>query len=330
MGVNSQARMDWDNLRFFLALAESGSLSRASDKLRVDHSTVARRIDMLERDLGVRLVERLPRSYRLTAEGELIRNQAKKIEACIGDIAGLASSADHSPSRVVRVSGPPAFLSQFLAPRLLPLQSQQPGLRIELMGETRQVNLSQGEADLAIRMSKPAEKGVVARRLAVVAYGLYGSRDYLANRREGDWEFLGVEENLGLLRRWLKELAGERQFVLRSNDLANVLTGARAGLGLAVLPCIMARGHPELVDVPTRLAPLTAELWLLFQRDIGRTPAVRRVIDHITAITTKARAAFLAGHETARVGPTGIATIPPAAVGQGRSGKLKSGGSRRG
>jgi DNA-binding transcriptional LysR family regulator len=293
MCIYSQADMDWDNLKFFLALAESGSLSRASEKLRVDHSTVARRIGMLEQDLGIRLVERLPRSYRLTAEGELIRDHAKKIGSCIAEISTFASSIDHSANRIVRVSAPPAFLSQFLAPRLLPLQSRQPGLRIELMGENRQINLSQGEADLAIRMSKPAEKGVVARRLAVVAYGLYGSRDYLANCSEQDREFLGVEESLGLLRRWLKELAGERRFLLRSNDLATLLTAARAGLGLAVLPCIMARAHPELVSVPTSLPPLTADLWLLFQRDIGRSPAVRTVIDHIIATTTKARAAFL-------------------------------------
>jgi DNA-binding transcriptional LysR family regulator len=199
------------------------------------------------------------------------------------------------------------------------------------MGETRQINLSQGEADLAIRIIKPAEKGVVARRLAVVAYGLYGSHDYLANCSEDDWEFLGVEEGLGVLRRWLKELAGERRFVLRSNDLANVLTGARAGLGLAVLPCIMARGHPELVSVPTRLPPLTAELWLVFQRDIGRTPAVRRVIDHITAITTRARAAFLGEQVGKRLRPTGIATSRSAGARPARRiGKTKSAGNRRG
>ena len=88
-------------------------------------------------------------------------------------------------------------------------------------------------------------------------------------------------------------LAGERGFALQSNDIANLLTAARAGLGLAVLPCIMARGAPELVNVPTQLPPLTRELWLLFHRDVGRTPAVRAVIDHITAITKHARAAFL-------------------------------------
>src|SRR5882757_2189225 len=98
--------MDWDNLKFFLALAETGSLSRASERLRVDHSTVSRRIEMLELDLGVRVVERLSRAYRLTAEGEQVRDRAKEIEARIAGIARFANGVDQS-SRVVRVSGPP-------------------------------------------------------------------------------------------------------------------------------------------------------------------------------------------------------------------------------
>jgi DNA-binding transcriptional LysR family regulator len=287
--------MDWNNLKFFLALAETGSLSRASEKLRVDHSTVARRIDMLEHDLGVRVVERLSRSYRLTVEGEQVRDRAKEIETRIADIARFANSVDRSPHRVVRVSGPPTLLSQFLAPRLLPLQGQQPGLRIELVGEARQISLSKGEADLALRMVRPVEKGVIARRLAVIAYGLYGLRDYLASCGGDARDFLGYDDSLDHLppQRWLKTLAGDRGLALRSNDLANLLTAARAGLGLAVLPCIMARRAPDLVSVPTRLSPLTQELWLLFHRDVGRTPAVRTVIDRITAITTHAKAAFL-------------------------------------
>jgi DNA-binding transcriptional LysR family regulator len=298
MGVYSQASMDWDNFKFFLALAETGSLSRASEKLRVDHSTVARRIDALEHDLGVRLVERLARAYRLTSEGERVRDRAKQIEAGIADIASFARSVDRSPQRVVRVSGPPTFLSQFLAPRLLPLQGQHPGLRIELVGEAHQISLGQGETDLALRMVRPSEKGVVARRLAVVAYALYGSRDYLARTGADRRDFLGYDDSLDHLpqQRWLKMLAGNHGLALRSNDLANLLTGTRAGLGLAVLPCIMARGAPELVNVPTGLPPLTRELWLLFHRDVGRSPPVRSVIDYITAITKSARAAFLGEH----------------------------------
>jgi len=287
--------MDWDNLRFFLALADAGSLSRAAEKLQVDHSTVARRIDALERELGVRLVERLSRAYRLTAEGEQVRDRAKEVEAGIADIARFASSVDRSPQRVVRVNGPPTFVAEFLAPRLLSLQRQHPGLRIELVGEAREVSLTRGEADLALRMERPRDKEIVARRLAVVAYGLYGSRDYLARCGEDDREYLGYDDSLDHLpqQRWLKKLAGDRVLALRANDIGTQLTAVRAGLGLAVLPCMMARKEPDLVSVPTRLPPLTRELWLVFHRDIGRVPAVRAVIDRITAITTEARAAFL-------------------------------------
>lgn len=300
MGVYSQASMDWNNLKFFLAMAESGSLSRASQKLRVDHSTVARRIDRLERDLGLRLVDRLTRSWRLTADGEKVRDRARTIESGMADIARFAKGVDRSPDRVVRVNGPPTFLSGFLAPRLMPLQAEVPGLRIELVGEARQVSLSTGEFDLVIRQARPREKGVVARRLATVAFGLYGSRDYLAKcgqARGGEEgrDFLGYDDSLDHLpqQRWLKRLAGDRSLALRSNDLANLLTATRAGLGLAVLPCIMTRDMPELVSVPTRLPPLTRELWLLFHRDVGRSPPVRAVIDRIAAITTCAKSAFL-------------------------------------
>jgi DNA-binding transcriptional LysR family regulator len=201
----------------------------------------------------------------------------------------------------VRVSGPPTLLSQFLAPRLLPLQGERPGLRIELVGEPRQISLSRGEADLALRMVRPMEKGVVARRLAIVSYRLYGSRAYLAGCDEDARNFLGYDDSLDHLppQRWLKELAGKRGLALRSNDLANLLTAARAGLGLAILPCIMARGEPDLVSVATPQPPLTRELWLLFHRDVGRAPAVRAVIDRIVGITTDARAAFL-GEQSVR------------------------------
>jgi DNA-binding transcriptional LysR family regulator len=185
-------------------------------------------------------------------------------------------------------------LSHFLAPRLATVQGQHPGLRIELVGEARQVSLGKGEADLALRMGTPVEKGLIARKLAVITYGLYGSRDYLARRGANPHDFLGYDDSLDHLpqQRWLKMLAGDSGLVLRSNDLANLVTAARAGVGLAVLPCVMARAVPELVSVPTPLSPLTQELWLLFQRDVGRTPAVRMVIEHITAIMKQAKAAF--------------------------------------
>ena len=287
--------MNWNNLKYFLAFAEAGSLSRAAGKLRVDHSTVARRIEALEHELGVRLVERLPRTYRLTREGERVRDHLKKVETGINELARSTRSGDDSPERVVRVSGPPTLVARFLAPRLLPLQAERPGLRIELVGEDRQVSLAQGEADLALRLVRPKEKGVVARKLAVLAYGLYGSREHVARRGKDAHDFLGYDASLDHLpqQRWLQELAGDKGFALRSNDLSNLMTAARAGLGLAILPCSMARGEPDLVRVPTRLPPLTRDLWLVFHRDIGRAAAVRAVINRIIEITAASRKTFL-------------------------------------
>src|SRR5690242_1705941 len=97
----AQGTMDWDNLKFFLALAETGSLTSAAKEHRVDHSTVSRRIEALEGELGVRLVERLARSYRITAEGQRVREQARKVKAGIAEIMRLARDADSSPERIV-------------------------------------------------------------------------------------------------------------------------------------------------------------------------------------------------------------------------------------
>src|SRR5260370_4099061 len=130
MGGNAQAGMDWDNLKFFLALAEPGSLSGAAKQHRVDHSTVARRVDALESELCVRLVERLTRSYRITAEGERVCEQARSVKSGIAEIVRLARDTDTSPERIVRLSGPPALLSRCLAARRLPLQQEHAGQRI--------------------------------------------------------------------------------------------------------------------------------------------------------------------------------------------------------
>ena len=252
-------------------------------------------IDMLEHELGVRLVERLSRSYRLTAEGERVRDLAR----------GLTP---HRRYRALceqrRPLAAPGRSGQRAADIALPVSRAAPSAASGTASSAcasnwsaRPVRSVSVEAKPIWRCgwSSPLEKGVVARRLAVVAYGLYGSRDYLAGCGEDAQEFLGYDDSLDHLpqQRWLKMLAGDRSLALRSNDLANLLTAARAGLGLAVLPCIMARGAPDLVSVPTRLPPLTRELWLLFHRDVGRTPAVRAVIGRITAITAAARAAFL-------------------------------------
>jgi DNA-binding transcriptional LysR family regulator len=285
--------MDWTNLRFFLEFAQSGSLAAAAKRLGVDHSTVGRRIEALEQDLGLRLVDRLPRAWHLTPAGTHVVDLAGDVETSMASIERFARGADPSPGGTVRISGPPALTSHFLTPRLLPLRQRHPGLQLELIGDPRQVSLSRRDADLALRLFRPRDKSLTARRLATMGFGLYGTRDYLARTAQDTWDYLGYDESLDHVPQqlWLKTLAGNRPLAVRSNDLTTLMIAVRAGLGVAALPHILAYDDPTLQIVPAPAAP-QREVWLLFHRDLGRSTRVRAVIDHIVAITSDAQAAF--------------------------------------
>src|SRR5258708_15224048 len=172
--------MNWTMLRFCLGLARRGRLSGASKVLGSDHSTVARRIQALEKELGLQLVDRRVRAYSLTSSGQRIVDLAARVETAIGDIERFAQSVTRTPQGLVRVSGPPALIAHFIAPGMVKLQSRFPGLRLELIGEVREASLSRREADIALRMSRPREDALVARKLRQILYGLYGSRQYLS------------------------------------------------------------------------------------------------------------------------------------------------------
>jgi DNA-binding transcriptional LysR family regulator len=295
MWKNSQAgKMDWSNLSYFLALARSGSLSAASKILGTDHSTVARRVDALEKELNLRLVDRRARSYSLTSAGQQIRDLALRVETAVADVERFAQGATHLPQGAVRVTGPSAFLTHFIAPRLVKLQRQHPHLQIELIGETRELSLRRSEADLALRMVRPHGENLVARKLTEMAYGLYGSKDYLHGRQPKDWDFLGFDETRDHLpqQKWVRTIAGGREFALRANDMTALLAAARAGLGLAVLPHSLARRDAVFKEVPTPTPAPSRDLWLVFHRDVGKVPAIRAVIGHLTEIIWNNRKAF--------------------------------------
>jgi DNA-binding transcriptional LysR family regulator len=290
LGEISQA-MDWSNLSYFLALARSGSLSAASKVLGTDHSTVARRIQALERELGLQLVDRRVRAYSLTPSGQRIHDLAARVESAIDDVERFAKSITRTPQGLVRVSAPPGLISHFIVPGLATLQTRFPDLRIELIGEARAASLSRREADIALRLFRPDEDALVARKLRKISYGLYGSKKYLSGRQPKDWDFLAHDEGLDHLpqQKWLRTMAGGREFSLRANDLAALLGAVRAGLGLAVLPHGLARRDKAFRQVMTPTPIPARDLWLVFHRDMGRVPAIRVVIDHLTATLRSGR-----------------------------------------
>lgn len=280
--------LDWDDLRYFTALADGGSLTAAARKLKVEHATVARRIAALEEKLGAQLVDRRPRRYELTAAGKRVVAHARAMEseafAIERDLLGGGEC------RVVDlvVSAPP-LLVRLVASHLGQLRASHPDIRISLLGETRNVSLSRREADIAVRLARPADQSLVIRKVGALCYRLYGSPAYLAAHRAPNYEFIAFDESLDDLPQqiWLKEQMardrnGEKPIALRSNDLGAQAEAAAAGIGLAALPHFIAKALGLKAAGPHQLT-FHRDIWLTYHRDLKRNPAVKAV------------AAFLAG-----------------------------------
>ncbi len=277
--MQENAAFQWDDVRYFLTLARVGSLLGAARKLGVEHSTVGRRVEALERALGIRLFDRLPRGWTLTPEGETLATQARRLDDEAQAFARAALGVS-SLAGTVRLSAPPVLASHLLVPCLAAMRSRWMNIDLEVVGEARDANLARGEADLAVRLSRPTAPGLAARHIGEMRYGLYAVHGY-ASRPAGEWEFLGYDDSLSEVpqQRWLDEIAGDRRFVLRSNDLAALFNAARLGLGIAALPHFLAANDSALCRLSGGLCPTARQLWLVMHPDMKRSPRVRVIAD---------------------------------------------------
>jgi DNA-binding transcriptional LysR family regulator len=282
--------MDWDDLRFFAELARTGSLSAAARVLRVDHSTVARRIASLEGALGIRLFDRLPRGYVLTPEGEQVQEWVAQLEEDVFALQRAIQGRRSGLSGTVRVSAPPAFASLFLAPRLGLMRERHPDIVLELSGTNVSVSLTRREADIALRLAQPEASSLITRKVATSAYGLFASRAYAIGRDPDAIDLLGYEESLEHIpeQQWLRGFAQGRPLVLRANDLVSLLSAVRAGLGAAVLPFFATGNDLELVCLRREGMPVR-DVWLVVHEDVRRSPRVRVVMDMLIEILARER-----------------------------------------
>lgn len=281
---------NWDDIRLFLELAREGSLSAAARRLKVDHSTVARRIAALEKDLGLRLFDRLARGYVLTEEGETLRGTAERME---GEAIALQRQASGRPALQgnVRISTSPMLASLFLAPRLVDFRRKHPDIRIALSGNNQVVNLGRREADIALRLAKPKENGLIARRMGAVGFGLYASARYLAGTRMKDYGFIGYDDALGQIaqQHWLEQQLRDRPIVFLCSDMTTMYHAACADMGVAVLPHFVGTTNPQLRRVPAETEAPDREVWLLVHPDLRRAPRVRAAMDYLVALFVRDR-----------------------------------------
>ncbi len=291
--AHGRTRLDWGNLEFFLELARTGSLSRAAQRLGVDRNTVARRVAALEEELGTSLFERGPQGWIRTSAGEDLAALATRVEEDVLALARHADARDRAVAGTVRVTTASFVAARLLAPAIPMLRERHPALVLEIAVDQRTFDLTRREADLALRLGRPRDAGLVMRKLSDVAYRLYASPAYAGKRRTVDLAsdvFLGFDESLASVpqERWLGKLAPARRVALRCNSTAALTEAARAGVGVAVLPCFAAEGDPGLVrlDGPE---PVPHELWLLVHGDLRRTPRVRAAIEWVDAVVEAAR-----------------------------------------
>lgn len=293
--------MNWDDLRFVLALSKAGSLARAAKQLGVDHTTVGRRVDSAEDALGVRLFTRTSTGYVPTADADRLLAPMRQVEEAVLSVERGAQATRGGLEGTVRVTSPETFGIAYLAPRLADFGLAHPGLAVELVPAGEVLDLGRREAELAVRLFKSTHEDLVVRRAGAIAYGLYASRAYLKRHpvksREAlaDHPLLSAPEPKAIESLWLERLSPRSRPTFLSTFSLALLAAARASAGIAVLPRYLGDSEPTLQHLPMPDEP-SEPIWLTVHKDLRKTPRVRALLDFL-ASRLKKDEAMLRGAE---------------------------------
>ena len=280
---------DWDDYRYFLAVAEEGSLSAAANRLRASQPTVGRRIASLEDRLEVRLFERHPRGYAPTPAGEAIVDLARRLDSNVRDIGLRIKGQDTKFVGTVSVSTPESMAVYWLIPRLSRLRRLHPGIRIEVHLAAAIADIARGEADLALRFDRPGDDDVLlARKVGRARFGLYAAARYL--QRHGTplaLEDLHRHAVIGPAGRlvdtripeWLGDAANSE--ALACNSMLGVAAAVEAGLGIGILPHYMASPERKLQRLPPGIFEAVLDVWLLVHPHTHGAAKMQAVIDFL-------------------------------------------------
>lgn len=301
--------MDWDDLRYFCVLAEKGSVRAAAQHLGVNPSTVSRRLQAFEEDLGVRLLEKLSEGYGLTAEGERVLGVAQQTAEGVQSLERELLGKDTRLSGEIRVTMPDAVAICLVNQDLADFSRLYPEIDLEIATSYEFLSLTKREADVAIRLTETPTEAAIARRVGRCAMAAYASTDYL---RRHDPE----EEPSKC--RWIGWESDERfpQWVLESDypeipahgrvdNAVLQLHAAKAGMGIVALPCFMGDPEPGLRRLSRSKPKLSPKgIWLLTHRDLRKTARIRTFLDFMADAIGKHRARLLGREPQEAQAPT--------------------------
>jgi DNA-binding transcriptional LysR family regulator len=291
----------WDDVKYFLAFARSGSLLAAAKALGVNQSTVQRRIAELEGRLGGQLVTRHLTGYRLTELGEALRPSAAGVEEAVTAFARGVAARDTGLSGTIRVTTLARFASRLMATPLIDaFHARYPNLRVELMISDRVLDLAKGEADLAIRSGEPHDEALVRRKIGDAPWAVYASRLYIerygAPKSAADIGRHSIVMCAPCLpedpvTQWLRSVAPQARIAARCDSSSGMVQAVKSGAGLA--PLMVYQEDNELVRVIDSI-DLVTPFYLLMHRDMQHTPRVRAFANFV-GIEMKSFRALLSG-----------------------------------
>jgi DNA-binding transcriptional LysR family regulator len=281
--------VDWDDLRVFLAVARAGRVSAAAKRLAVEHTTVSRRLAALEQELGTPLFYRTAGGYLLTPVGQSVLANAEAMERAATTVGARARETTGAITGRVRLALVPEFASDWLAPHLPAFRARHPAVDLQILVGTRPLDLSRGEADIAVRPPNPRQTGLVAVRIAQATAGLYGSKAFFGAKRQRidsaasarGVPLLLYTPQFDVLQSaaWFRPVRDAGTVVLETNSTHTLLAAARASVGVAVLPRFVARRYPDLIAVSEDVA--RRDVWMITHPEYRRDPKIRATADFL-------------------------------------------------
>jgi DNA-binding transcriptional LysR family regulator len=291
--------MNWDDLRYFLAVLRRGSHKAGARLLGVNPTTVSRRLAALEAALGVKLFERTPDRLLPTPAARALLPRAERIE---GEVTASQRELEGASGRMdgpLRITAGDGLINHLVLPALGQLLRAHPGLVVDLRAETRVLDLARREADLAVRLVRPREPALIARSIGQMRFAIFGSEAYLDRRgtprsMEGlaahDW--VGFDDSLDRLPQvsWLRRRVPAPRYVVRANTTTAQVRACAEGHGLALLPAFTAPSDPRLRRLFPRQEGPVRELWGVNHADLRGNPKVSAFLGWLTGLIAEASA----------------------------------------
>ncbi len=284
--------MDWEDLKTFLNLVENGTVRRSADRMGLHHSTVARRLERLEAQLGSRLFDRQPNGLALTDVGETLIRSTSGVTEQIESARRQVSGADAPLTGRVSVSTVPPVAAHVIAPQLAGFAHQHPELHIDLQTTYGFADIAHGAAEIVVRLDNNPSDSLLGKRLFPYFETVYATPDYLNSHKAnlGGARWIGYGTAGTGRPGWVEGTPFADTPVWGSiSDLGGQVSAAEAGLGFAALPCLVGDRSPRLVRATPETLVAARDIWILTHHDLRRVKRIRVVMQFLEATLRAAK-----------------------------------------